>query len=73
MDTQVKELVEKLALENPELKALVEEHQSYESQLDEMGRRPYLSPEDDLERKRIQKAKLIAKDKIHQIIEQNQA
>ncbi|UQZ88647.1 DUF465 domain-containing protein [Deltaproteobacteria bacterium Smac51] len=73
MDAREKALIDQLSQENPELKALVDEHQSLESQLDEMNRRPYLSPEDDLERKKIQKAKLAAKDRIHTIIAAHQS
>ena len=68
METHEKDLIEKLALENPELAALVEEHKSFKAQLDEMKNRPYLSPEDDLERKRLQKAKLAVKDKIQSFL-----
>ena len=69
MELQEKELLEKLMLENSELKELVEKHAVYETQLEEMNQRPYLSPEDDLERKRIQKAKLAGKDRIQSILE----
>ena len=71
MDTREKALIEKLSNEFPELKALVTEHQSYEAQLDEMNHRPYLSPEEDLERKKIQKAKLAAKDKIQRFLDEH--
>lgn len=73
MEPQEKALIDKLVPENPELKTLVDEHQSFEAKLDDMNSRPYLSPEDDLERKRLQKAKLAVKDKIHDILESHQA
>ncbi|MDR1920219.1 MAG: DUF465 domain-containing protein [Candidatus Adiutrix sp.] len=69
MEPQEKELIEKLIPEHPELKALVEEHQAFENKLEEMSGRPYLSPEEDLERKKTQKAKLAAKDKIQRILD----
>lgn len=69
MNAQERALLDKLAGENPELKALIEEHRTLDAQLDEMSKRPYLSPEDEMERKRIQKAKLSAKDKIHSFLE----
>ncbi len=72
MEDREKALIDELAQENPELKALVEEHQGLEAKLEEMNKRPYLSPEDDLERKKTQKAKLIAKDKIHGILAAHQ-
>lgn len=69
MEPQEKALIDKLVPENPELKALVEEHQTFEAKLEDMNHRPYLSPEDDLERKKLQKAKLAVKDKIHTILQ----
>ena len=71
MELQEKELLEKLMLENSELKELIAKHADYEAQLEEMNQRPSLSPEDDLERKRIQKAKLAGKDRIQSILEEH--
>lgn len=73
MEQQEKALIDKLASQNPELKALVEEHQAFKAKLDDMGRRPYLAPEEDLERKRLQKAKLAVKDKIQRILDEHSA
>jgi uncharacterized protein YdcH (DUF465 family) len=38
-----------------------------------MNRRPYLSTEEDIERKRLQKAKLAGKDKIERILAPHRA
>lgn len=73
MDDKEKALIDRLAKDNPTLAALVGEHQGYEARLAEMDKRPWLSPEDDMERKKIQKAKLAAKDKIHRILAEHQA
>lgn len=73
METHEKALIERLVSENPELAALVEEHKSFKAQLEEMNRRPYLSTEDDLERKKLQKAKLAVKDKIQGILVAHEA
>ncbi len=73
MEAREKNLIEKLSQDYPELKDMVSEHQAFENQLDEMNRRPYLSPEDDLERKRIQKAKLAIKDKIQRFVDDHQS
>jgi uncharacterized protein YdcH (DUF465 family) len=68
METQDEALISRLVDNVPELKELVESHRKYESILAEMSSRPYLSPEEDLERKRLQKAKLAGKDKIERIL-----
>lgn len=68
MSIQEKDLIEKLLPNHPELKTMVEEHQTFKDQLEAMANRPYLSPEEDIERKKIQKAKLAIKDKIHQYL-----
>jgi uncharacterized protein YdcH (DUF465 family) len=72
MEEHEKDLLAKLASENPELAEMVTRHQAFESQLEEMNHRPYLSPEDDLERKKIQKAKLAVKDKIQSFLDRHQ-
>lgn len=71
MEAQEKALIEKLVPENPELASLVSEHKTLKAQLQEMNSRPYLSPEEDLERKKMQKAKLAAKDRIQNILDQH--
>jgi uncharacterized protein YdcH (DUF465 family) len=71
MEANEKDLLARLASENPELAEMVAQHQSFESQLDEMNHRHYLAPEEDLERKKIQKAKLAVKDKIQAFLERH--
>ena len=73
MESQEKALIEKLAADHPELQALVDEHKAFKAQLEELGHRPYLAPEEDLERKKIQKAKLAVKDKIQRFIDDHQS
>jgi uncharacterized protein YdcH (DUF465 family) len=53
---------------DPELKRCMEEHQDYERRLEEFNRRPYLTADETLERKRLQKQKLAGRDKIEQIL-----
>lgn len=62
------ELVEKLRQENEEFRLLFEEHQALEKQLDGLNRRRYLTPEEEVERKVIQKQKLVKKDRMAAII-----
>ncbi|MDR1486377.1 MAG: DUF465 domain-containing protein [Deltaproteobacteria bacterium] len=73
MEIQDETLIEKLIDTNPVLKQLVDNHRDFEKLLDEMNRRAYLTTEEDLERKRIQKVKLAGKDKIERILAQHRS
>jgi uncharacterized protein len=68
MEKRDEELIEKLIPENQELGRLVAEHQAFESQLEEFKKRLYLSDEETLEKKRLQKLKLAGRDRIEQIL-----
>ena len=52
-----------------ELKRYIEDHKKYENVLENFNKRVYLTPEEEIEKKKIQKLKLIGKDRIHQILE----
>ncbi len=54
--------------QDEELKQRVEEHEDFERRLEEFNRRPYLTAEETLERKRLQKLKLAGRDKIEKIL-----
>jgi uncharacterized protein YdcH (DUF465 family) len=47
---------------------LFEEHQLLERELDEFERKKFLSPEEEFERKKIQKIKLAGKDEMRRIL-----
>ncbi|MBM4274090.1 MAG: DUF465 domain-containing protein [Deltaproteobacteria bacterium] len=53
---------------DPELKRYLEEHREFERVLDELNKRPYLTAQETMERKRLQKLKLAGRDKIEQIL-----
>jgi uncharacterized protein YdcH (DUF465 family) len=53
---------------DPELKRCMQEHEEFEKRLEEFNRRPYLTAEETMERKRLQKLKLAGRDKIEQIL-----
>ncbi len=53
---------------NGELKSLWDEHLDFERQLEKMDRKPFLSPEEKVERKRLQLAKLAGKTRIETIL-----
>lgn len=67
------ELVARWIEHDPELKRRMEEHQEFERQLEEYNRRPYLTAEETVERRRIQKLKLAGRDRIEQILAQYRA
>lgn len=62
------EIVEILKRENEEFRRLAEEHRSLDNMLAEIDRKPYLTAEEEIERKRIQKLKLNKKDRMAELI-----
>ena len=70
MNVEVKEevLMEQLRVENPEFQKWELEHQQLEDSLTSFESRRHLTPEEEVERKRLQKLKLAAKDRMMDII-----
>lgn len=68
MEAEEKNLLEMWIDKDEELKRMVEEHSSYEKKLEEYNQKLYLTTEEALEKKRIQKLKLAGKDKIMAIL-----
>jgi len=62
------DLVQRLSEENPIFRKLHEQHLLFEKQLQDLDDRTYLTPEEDLERKKIQKLKLAGKDEMEAIL-----
>jgi uncharacterized protein len=62
------EVVAKLRVEDSEFQQLEQEHRKLESTLMSFETHRYLTPEEEVERKRIQKLKLAAKDKMMDIV-----
>lgn len=63
-------LVQQLFEENPRFRRLYEEHQILEKDLERLTAKDYLSTEDELEKKRVQKLKLAGKDEMESIYRQ---
>ena len=63
--------IARLRREDIEFRRLLDEHQQYESQLEAYTSLPYLSSEQELERKRLQKLKLQGKDRMLVILQQH--
>jgi hypothetical protein len=62
------EIAEILLKENEEYKKLGDEHKSLKEALAEIDRKVYLTSEEEVERKRIQKLKLVKKDRMAELI-----
>jgi uncharacterized protein YdcH (DUF465 family) len=62
------DLIQRLSEENPRFRKLHEEHMLFEKQLQKLDERNYLTPEEDLERKKIRKLKLAGKDEMESIL-----
>lgn len=58
----------KLRSNNPEFQQLEEEHRRLDKELMNFETHVYLSPEEEFERRRLQKLKLATKDKMMEII-----
>jgi hypothetical protein len=63
------ELIAKYGKEDEELRGLWEEHLEYEKQVEKLEGKPFLTPQEDTELKRIKKMKLAGKTKIQNILE----
>jgi uncharacterized protein YdcH (DUF465 family) len=62
------EIAEILKEQNEEFKKLYKEHKDLEQILAVIDKNKYLTPEQEIERKKIQKQKLIKKDSMAQLI-----
>jgi uncharacterized protein len=63
-----REIVEFLKKENDEFKKLSEEHRSLDVLLAEIDSKRYLTSEEEVERKKLQKQKLLKKDRMAELV-----
>ena len=68
MEQREEELIRQHADHDQELKALYEEHQQFKRRLESFREKPYLTTEEEMEKKRIQKQKLAQKDRMMAIL-----
>lgn len=68
MPEKDQDLIQRLSEENPRFRKLHEEHLLFEKKLQEYDEMTYLSDDDDIERKKIQKLKLAGKDEMEALI-----
>ena len=62
------EIIESLKQDNEEFKRLYEEHHNLDILLAEIDKKVYLTPEEEIERKQLQKKKLSKKDKMADMV-----
>ena len=68
MENKEEQAIVSLLDKDPELRKYYEEHRELERKLSEFQHKHYLSPEEEVEMKRIQKLKLLGKDKIMELL-----
>ena len=69
MEQREEQIIASFVGQDPELRKYYEEHRDLEKRLDDLNAKAYLSPEEELEKKTVQKRKLVGKDKIMEILE----
>lgn len=68
MEEKDQQLLQELCDTNPRFRLLYEEHLLLEKELKEFDQKVYLTPEEDLERKKVQKMKLAGKDEMESML-----
>ena len=68
MERQDEDLIQTLLPANEDLRLAYEEHVRLKTEVDELKARPYLSPGEELDKKTLQKRKLVEKDKVMAIL-----
>ena len=68
MERREEESIISLLDKDPELKKYYEEHQELEKKLLGLQHKSHLTPQEEVEKKRLQKLKLAGKDKIMEIL-----
>lgn len=68
MEERDQDLVRELWDNNPRFRKLYEEHQLLEKELTGLSDKSFLSPDEEVEKKKMQKLKLAGKDEMEQIL-----
>lgn len=61
-------VLQSLLENNPRFRMLYEEHMIFEKQLAEYEKRSFLSPQEELEKSKVKKMKLVGKDEMERMI-----
>ncbi|HPW45955.1 MAG TPA: DUF465 domain-containing protein [bacterium] len=70
MEAHDLELIEKHISSDNALKSLYDEHIDFERQLEKFNNKPFLTPQEEIDRKLIQKKKLRGRDMIEEILKE---
>jgi uncharacterized protein YdcH (DUF465 family) len=70
MATKEEELIEKLMRENEDFLKAKQAHTQLAKQLEELEKKPFLTPQDEMEIKILKKKKLVWKDQMERILMQ---
>ncbi len=73
MERREEELIQQLLAHDIELRTLYLEHQELKHKLEAFRHKLYLTPEEELEKKRIQKLKLASKDRLMEILHRHRS
>ncbi len=68
MATKEEELIAKLMMENQEFSKAKQMHAELKRQLEELEKKPFLTPQDEVEIKVLKKKKLSCKDQMEKIL-----
>ena len=71
MEVKEEQAIVSLLDRDPELKKFYEEHREFEKKLAEYQHKHYLTPDEEMEMKKIQKLKLVGKDRMMEILERH--
>ena len=67
------DLLEKVRTDNNEFRKLYDDHLELKTRVEELNKMKYLTPEQELEKKTIQKKKLQQKDRMNEIVGEYEA
>ncbi len=62
-------VLETLITENSRFRMLYEEHHIFEKQLSEYQKKTFLTPQEELEKNKVKKMKLVGKDEMKKIVQ----
>jgi uncharacterized protein len=69
MEETEEKLIQRYIAQDEELRRYVEDHKKLEADLEDFNRRIYLTSEEEVQKKTLQKKKLLGKEKIYKILE----